>query len=81
MRILDAFVAPVPGLEHAPVVGIGASIGVAVANCDRIPDAIARADAAMYAAKQAGGTRVLVDGDPVPAPDPARADAAARRTR
>jgi GGDEF domain-containing protein len=71
-RILEAFADPVPGLETAPISGIAASIGVALATTHRIPDAIARADAAMYAAKQAGGNRALLDGHPIPPPEPTR---------
>jgi diguanylate cyclase (GGDEF)-like protein len=64
--VLAGFDAPVElvGAERIP--RIEASVGVAVSvAAGGIADAIARADAAMYAAKRHGGGRVVVDGDTI----------------
>ncbi len=66
--VLAAFAEPVPGLD----VPVEASIGVAfAATADELTDAISRADAAMYRAKEAGGNRWVADGTPVGGSDAA----------
>jgi diguanylate cyclase (GGDEF)-like protein len=62
-RLLAALVDPMqPKLADVP---LGASIGIAIApdDADDVPGLIASADAAMYAAKRAGGQRVAFHAD------------------
>jgi len=64
--VLAGFDVPVEVADARRIPRIEASIGVAVASAvAAAADAIARADAAMYAAKRHGGGRVVVDGDTI----------------
>ena len=60
-RALAAVREGVRGLPHPSAAGVTASVGVVAATAGEDADAlIARADAAMYAAKRAGGDQLLV---------------------
>ncbi len=53
------------GAREAPLVGVTASVGVALTPAASQQEILRRADVAMYAAKHAGGDRVAVHGEDV----------------